>query len=222
MTTTQTHKAQPVDDHSKLVRWLDSKPDSAEVLRLVEKKLGPPEIVLEYSAEEVTKSGTDGVAAGILEECEAWAETKQKVIPFTLQWLAEDREVKTRLFRVVPDSLRDVNQTGLPTPDGSPEAWLASLHAASIRKDQIQISMMEAVTALFIQLVEHQQARISKLENKETEVLSLREEITELTSGDKESEAKFNRLMSLLEKGLDPKGLVAQTVAAAQAVKQRA
>lgn len=214
-------KAEPDDDTSKLIRWLERKPESADILRLVEKKLGNPEIVVEYSSNEVIKAGSDEIAKGIMEECEIWAETKGKITPFTLQWLCDDREVKTRPFRFVPDSLRGINQTSLPTPDGSPEAWLASLHAASIRKDQIQIGMMESISALFFQLVEHQQQRIAWLEGQEHEVRKLKEELVELTSGDKESEARFNRLMSVLEKGLAAKGAIAQVATAINPNLQR-
>lgn len=208
--TVKIEKAETTDPVSRLTRWIERKPESADTLRLVVEMLAKQDLVLEYSSEEVDRLGAGAVAQGMFEECEIWAETKAKIVPFKAQWIADNREVSSRPFKVIPDSLNGVGQTGLPPIDGTAESWLASLQAASLRKDQILITQMEAVAGLFLQLVEHQQQRISWLEGQELEARKLREDMIELTRGDQESEARFARLMSVLEKGLQAKGLIAQ------------
>lgn len=185
-----------------MTRWLERRPESADTLRIVEQRLTHQEIVVEYSATEIEKIGTGDLAEGVLEETEAWAESKQKVIPFVAIWLSNDREVKTRHFKIFPDSIDGANMTGLPAPDGSIESMIASLHAAAIRKDQIQINMMESVVGLFLQLVEHMQQRIHHLESQEIEVRKLKGDLLELTSGDSTNDQRLQTFMNIFKEAI--------------------
>jgi hypothetical protein len=205
MTTDNNVKAAiPNDPVSNLMRWLDHKPESADTLRVYEVKLVHNELVVEYSASEIDKMSTAEVAESILDECEVWAESKNKITPFIIQWYSENREVKSRHVKITPSSVNGVGMTGLPQPDGSLESLIAGMQSAAIRKDQILINMMESVVGLFLQLVEHMSGRINHLESQEIEVRRLKGDLLELSAGaDEDMGAKVQTFMSLFTKAIE-------------------
>lgn len=214
MTTDNNVKAIPNDPVSNLTRWLDHKPESADTLRVFEVKLVHNELVVEYSASEVDKMGTADVAETILDECEVWAESKNKITPFIIQWYSENREVKSRHVKITPSSVNGAGMTGLPQPDGSLESLIAGMQSAAIRKDQILINMMESVVGLFLQLVEHMSGRINHLESQEIEVRRLKGDLLELSAGgDEDMGQKVQTFMNLFTKAIE----AAQASKAAQA-----
>lgn len=198
MTSDREAKAIPNDPVSTLARWIERKPESADTLRVVEQKLVRNDLVVEYTSDEVEKMGSAETAETILEECEVWAENKIKITPFTAIWIADSREVKTRHFKVFPESVGNAGNTGLPEADGSLEALIASLHANANRKDQILINMMESVVGLFMQLVGHMGNRIEHLESQEIEFRRWKTDILELTSGSNSDESNDQRLKTFI------------------------
>lgn len=222
MTTDNDNKAVPNDPVSNLKRWLDHKPESADTLRVFEVKLVHNELVVEYTAAEIDKMGTAEVAESILDECEIWADSKNKITPFIIQWFAENREVKSRHVKISPSSVNGAGMTGLPQPDGSLEALIASLHSAGIRKDQILIQMMESVVGLFLQLVEHMQGRINWLEGQEIEVRKLKGDLLELTAAtDEDMGAKVQTFMSLFTKAIEAAQATKEAAGAAKTPKAK-
>jgi len=218
MTTDNDVRAIPNDPISNLKRWLDHKPESADTLRVYEVKLVRPELVVEYSASEVENIGTHDISESILDECEIWADSKSKIIPFIIQWFSEGREVKSRHLKISPSSVGNAGMTGLPQPDGSLESLIASLQSAGIRKDQILINMMESVVGLFLQLVEHMQGRINWLEGQEIEVRRLKNDLLELTaSGDDGTDQRLHQFTNLFTKAIEAAQVVKNAQAQAQA-----
>lgn len=167
------------EDINKLDRWLKRKPENASVLRCSARSLGQQITVRELIAAAEIED-TKGVATGLYEDCEDWADSKEKDTRFLLQWLDGDRTIATK--EIVMSPLNSDGQTGF---DGL-EGLVAAQAATGLQKDQMLINMTKAMVEIVIRVSEAFQGRMDHVHVQEAENLKLREALIEAASGDDE------------------------------------
>lgn len=182
------------EDLAKLERWLKRKPDESTVLRVSARSLGQQITVREMVAETESKD-PEGLAVGIYEDCEDWADSKEKEVRFLLEWLADNRPVATKELVMHP-----LNSDGIPSFDGSLEGILASQAATLLQKDQMIINMTKTMVDIVVRVSESIQVGVDRTHIREQENFQLREALLEAASGDDE----FKREMFAFFKNILP------------------
>lgn len=167
------------EDINKLDRWLKRKPENATILRCSARSLGQMITVRELIAATEIED-THGVATGLYEDCEDWADSKEKDVRFLLEWLDNDRTIATKEMVMSP-----LNSDGHAGFDGL-EGLIAAQAATGLQKDQMLINMTKAMVEIVIRVSESIQGGIDRSASREQENFKLREALLEAAAGDDE------------------------------------
>jgi hypothetical protein len=168
------------EDISKLERWLKRQPHNATVLRCSARSLGQIITVRELVA-ETECSDYNGLAKGLYEDCEDWADSKEKDTRFLIEWLAEDRPIATKELVMSP-----LNSDGTNILEHGLEGLIAAQAATGLQKDEMLIKMTKAMVEIVIRVSESIQAGIAVSHSREQENFKLREALLDAAAGDDE------------------------------------
>ena len=168
------------EDINKLERWLKRQPQNATALRCSARSLGQTITVRELVA-ETECSDYAGIAQGLYEDCEDWADSKEKDCRFLIEWIAEDRPIATKELVMSP-----LNSDGTNLLDHGLEGLIAAQAATGLEKDKMLINMTKAMVEIVIRVSESIQGGIVQSHARETENFKLREALLEATAGDDE------------------------------------
>lgn len=182
------------EDINKLERWLKRQPENATVLRCSARSLGQNVVVRELVAESECNDYAS-LAQGLWEDCEDWADSKEKDCRFLIEWIAEDRPIATKELVMAP-----LNSDGSNLLDHGLEGLVAAQASVGLEKDKMLINMTKAMVEIVIRVSESIQSSIERSGSRETENFRLREALLEAAAGDDE----FKKEMIGLLKGFLP------------------